>query len=107
MLGCPLNNLAMEMSPVNEDFRKHIHRLFERWKNGIAEALEQGQTAGTVRNDIDADRVAMFILATLEGSLGMAKTAQSVELLGQNMEMVIHYLEGLRPTAEVVPPQAA
>jgi len=107
MLGCPLNNLAMEMSPVDEEFRQHIHRLFGLWKDGMADALQRGQSAGTVRQDIDADRVATFILATLEGSLGMAKAAQSVDLLQQNMDMMIHYLEGLRPTEGAAPTQAA
>jgi len=36
--GCPLNNLAQEMSPVDEGFRKRLAKLFRNWQGGIAAA---------------------------------------------------------------------
>ncbi len=29
--GCPLNNLAQEMSSLDEGFRQHIHNLLQLW----------------------------------------------------------------------------
>ena len=40
--GCPLNNLAMEMSPIDEGFRRRIQALFDSWRRGIASALRPG-----------------------------------------------------------------
>jgi len=97
ILGCPLNNLALEMSPVEEGFRTHLQKLFNRWRSRLAYALVRGQEAGTVRPDIDANRVAAFIIASVEGSLGQAKAAQSLDVLGDNMELLALYLDGLRP----------
>src|SRR5262245_10035351 len=37
--GCPLNNLAQEMSPVDEIFRKKIHRIYKLWWDGLADSL--------------------------------------------------------------------
>jgi TetR/AcrR family transcriptional regulator, transcriptional repressor for nem operon len=36
--GCPLNNLAQEMSPLDEHFRKRLARVFDDWQEGIASA---------------------------------------------------------------------
>ena len=73
----------------------------------MAYALVRGQESGSVRRDVDATQVAQFILASVEGSLGMAKNAQSVPLLKQNMEMLALYLEGLRPTGGAAVPHHA
>ena len=60
----------------------------------------RGQEAGTVGQDSDANQVATFLLASVEGILGMAKTAQSVAVLQQSLEVLSQYLETLRPAGE-------
>ena len=42
--GCPLLNLAQEMSPLDEQFRKRLERIFNGWQEGIARALRRGQS---------------------------------------------------------------
>jgi AcrR family transcriptional regulator len=37
--GCPLNNLAQEMSPIDEGFRMRLSHIFTGWIGGIADAL--------------------------------------------------------------------
>src|SRR5579863_4291055 len=53
--GCALNNLAQEMSPIDEGFRKRTARLFKHWHDAIAGALRTGQKRGVVRSDVDPD----------------------------------------------------
>lgn len=96
-LGCPLNNLAQEMSPLDERFRRAINATFDAWRDGFARTLEQGQADGTVRRDVDAKKVASFIVAAVEGSSGLAKSAQSATLLRANLEILGGYLDTLRP----------
>ncbi len=48
--GCPLNNLAQEMSPLDNGFRARIDGLYGRWRASIADALRQGMKAGSVRS---------------------------------------------------------
>src|SRR5579871_2212106 len=52
--GCPLNNLAQEMSPLDEGFRERIDGLYDTWRKEIAEAMTAGKMAGTVRKDASA-----------------------------------------------------
>lgn len=95
-LGCPLNNLAQEMSPLDEQFRRSVDATFEAWREGFAQLLARGQAEGTVRRDVDAKKVATFIVAAVEGSYGLAKSAQSGPMVRANLEMLGMFLEGLR-----------
>ncbi len=59
--GCPLANLAQEMSQLDEQFRKRLERIFHAWQEEIAKALRRGQSQGTVRRDLDPNETASFL----------------------------------------------
>jgi TetR/AcrR family transcriptional regulator, transcriptional repressor for nem operon len=96
-LGCPLNNLAQEMSPLDEEFRRRIEAIFEAWREGFARALLRAQDKGTVRRDVDPRQVAAFLVAAAEGSYGLAKSASSRAMLRSNLEALATFLDTLRP----------
>jgi TetR/AcrR family transcriptional regulator, transcriptional repressor for nem operon len=98
-LGCPLNNLAQEMSPLDERFRRAVNATFDAWKEGFTRVLERGQAEGSVRRDVDARKVASFVVAAVEGSSGLAKSAQSATMLRSNLTVLSDFLESLRPAA--------
>jgi AcrR family transcriptional regulator len=100
--GCPLENLAQEMSAIDEGFRTRLNRIFQDWRAGLAEALRRGLEAGTVREGVDPDRVAAFVVATVEGTIGLAKNERSMELACSNVDMLAEYLETLRPAPAAV-----
>ena len=95
--GCPFNNLINEMSPVDEGFRTRLQGILDDWRAGIAQALREGQRRGTVRKDAEPAAAAAFIIASIEGSVGLAKANQSREFLEAGMRGLIDYLEYLRP----------
>jgi AcrR family transcriptional regulator len=95
-LGCPLNNLAQEMSPLDEGFRKRLESVFREWREGIAKALRQGQERGQVSCDVDPLESAAFFLAALEGSVSLVKNARDKDLFDNYMASIGRYLESLR-----------
>ncbi len=95
-LGCPLNNLMQEMSPVDETFRLRLNALFEDWVRTLAEALVRGQAAGEVDAALDAQETAFFIIAALEGCIGMSKNTQSVAVYRACLQQLLRYLTTLR-----------
>lgn len=99
-LGCPLNNLAQEMSPIDPIFRKKIATIYTEWREAVEQALEQGKTNHTVKHSVNSHQIAIVFTATLEGCMGMAKNAQSMELLMQCGQGLITLLETLRPSAD-------
>ena len=95
-LGCPLNNLAQEMSPIDEGFRERIENFFQIWKTTIASALERGQQQGIVDHAINIDDASIFILATIEGALGMTKNYQNKEVYYSCGRELKRYLNSLK-----------
>jgi AcrR family transcriptional regulator len=95
--GCPLNNLAQEMSPLDEGFRTRINLIYDEWRSSIAQAFKNGIEQGNVRKDASPRRVSAFIVSALSGMVGTAKTAQSLQLLTASAEAMFGYLESLRP----------
>jgi AcrR family transcriptional regulator len=95
-LGCPLNNLAQEMSPIHEGFRERIENIFLIWQNALAEALTKGQAQGIVDKKLDTTACALFILASIEGALGMAKSQQKKAVYFSCCQELQRYLATLR-----------
>ena len=95
--GCPLNNLAQEMAPIDEGFRSRVEAVYRSWRKGIEKALLCGQEKGFVKKEVNIVSVATMIVASLEGCMGLAKNAQSKKVLFQCGQSVIDYLESLRP----------
>jgi TetR/AcrR family transcriptional repressor of nem operon len=97
--GCPINNLALEMSPLDEGFRKRLAKVFSGWHDGIAAALREGQKRGLVRSDVDPNERAIFLVAVYEGYLSLAKNSQDARVLRAGKRILILHLESLRPSA--------
>jgi TetR/AcrR family transcriptional regulator, transcriptional repressor for nem operon len=94
--GCPLVNLAQEMSPLDEQFRKRLERLFLAWQEGVATLLRKGQSQGTVRRDLNADEAASFLVAMVEGYEVLAKNAQDVKVWEMGIRNIVGWLKSLR-----------
>ena len=95
--GCPLNNLAQEMSPLDEGFRQRLDYAFCVWHDGTQDALERAKLKGRIREDVNCDEAATFIMAALEGCIGIAKNAQSVERLHVCNRGLIQFINSLKP----------
>ena len=94
--GCPLNNLAQEMSAIDETFRGKLQRVYAEWQDRTAAALFRGQGAGHVRADVDCRKAATFIMSSIEGAAGLAKNHQDPAVLFACLEGMVCYLESLR-----------
>lgn len=95
-LGCPLNNLMQEMSPVDERFRLQLNAVFQAWVGVVAAALERGKASGEVRPDVDAASTAFFIISALEGCIGMSKNTQSVAAYRSCLGQLGRFLDTLK-----------
>ena len=72
-MGCPLNNLVQEMSPLDSGFRRRLRAALNRWIDGIEVHLVRGQESGFVKREVDARQAAHFIVLMHEGIFGMLK----------------------------------
>jgi TetR/AcrR family transcriptional regulator, transcriptional repressor for nem operon len=95
--GCPLVNLAQEMSQLDEQFRKRLERIFHAWQEGIATALRRGQHEGTVRRDLVPEETASFLIAMVEGYEVLTKNAQDARVWNMGIRNIVDWLQCLRP----------
>ena len=95
-LGCPLNNLMQEMSPVDETFRLRLNAVFQSWVEVLTAALKRGIEEGEVRADVDAESTAFFIVSALEGCVGMSKNTQSVAAYRSCLGQLGRFLDTLK-----------
>jgi TetR/AcrR family transcriptional repressor of nem operon len=94
--GCPLLNLANEMSGIDEGFRRRTAKLFKDWHDAVAGALREGQKRGLVRNDINANETATFLIATYEGYVVLGKNSQDPRMMRSGQRRVTGHIQSLR-----------
>jgi TetR/AcrR family transcriptional repressor of nem operon len=78
--GCPLNNLAHELSLADPDFRSVLAGIFSAWREAIADKVTADQQAGR-EQATDPQRFAALAVATYSGAMSMAKTTQDAGVL--------------------------
>jgi AcrR family transcriptional regulator len=96
VLGCPLNNLALELSLADPEFQHAVQAVFERWQTVIAEKLRADQAAGALKK-VDPEDLATFIVAAYSGAMAMAKAKQNSEPLATCAQQLAAFVQpGLR-----------
>jgi TetR/AcrR family transcriptional repressor of nem operon len=89
MGGCPLGNLALELSDIHEGFRERLAQAFAQLRSQIEGTLREAERLGTLRIGTDIPRLAHFIIAGFEGAFMMGK-------LHRDSELVANLLDELR-----------
>jgi len=95
-LGCPLNNLAQELAPIDEEFRVKLNLIYEQWIEFMQTLLVQGQEDGFVSKEINCHQMSVLIVATLEGCLSAAKVSKDLDSLQQCGAGLIQHLNFIR-----------
>jgi AcrR family transcriptional regulator len=95
-LGCPLNNLMQEMSPLDEAFKDRLNAVLMIWRDAVENALLRGKEQGVIRADVDCQAVALFVVSAWEGCIGIAKNLQSPEAFSLCMKQLHGYVRSMR-----------
>jgi TetR/AcrR family transcriptional repressor of nem operon len=77
--GSSLGTLASELADAHEGFRQRIEMVFERWAAQIQSLLWEARPQ--LRDDVDAARLARFIIATLEGAVLMSRVTKEIGVM--------------------------
>jgi TetR/AcrR family transcriptional regulator, transcriptional repressor for nem operon len=91
-LGCPLNNLAQEMSPIDSGFQKRTERVFKLWTDTFATAIRRAVKLGQVRKSVDPKSTALYLVAQIEGILSLAKNSQDPRVLRSGLKSMSRFI---------------
>ena len=72
-MGCPIGNLALEVSDGNPEARELIHQNFENWASRVEGWLRDA--GDSLPGDLDRAKLARFVLTVMEGGLMQARAA--------------------------------
>lgn len=72
--GCPLNNLAQEMSAVDPVFREKVKAVMMMWIDETERYLKKARDAGYLKKNADPRQIALFVVMLQEGAFGLVKS---------------------------------
>lgn len=72
-LGCPLNNLVQEMSPVDKGFHQRLQKALNIWINELETQLKRAKKSGYLKPDVNTRHLAHFVVMSHEGFYGLLK----------------------------------
>src|SRR6059036_1878240 len=81
--GCPLGNLAAELSDVHEGFRTRLAVVFSAWRERLTQALHEAHRRGDSSDDCRPEAVAHFLVASLEGAILLTKLTKDIAVMEQ------------------------
>ncbi len=79
--GCPVGNLAVELSTIDDTLRRRFDAMFRERIAFLRSLLDAAVAEGSLPAGTDTDLVAESLNAYYEGILAMAKTAGDAGLL--------------------------
>jgi TetR/AcrR family transcriptional repressor of nem operon len=94
MGGCPLGNLAIEMSDIHDGFRRRIEEILASWRSYITGALTRAQAKGQLAQNVQLDRIADFIFAEVEGAILVTKVRKDLAILEGCLDELKQYVRG-------------
>jgi AcrR family transcriptional regulator len=75
--GCPIGNLALELTNSHPPARALMAENFTGWRKAIEQCLTDA--AGRLPESLDSEQLALFVLTTMEGAVMLARSYQSIE----------------------------
>ncbi|WP_284126458.1 TetR/AcrR family transcriptional regulator [Parerythrobacter aestuarii] len=96
--GCPIGNLALEISEPDPKIRGLLDRNFKGWIDAVEGCLDDA--GAMLPADTDRHALAEFILTTMEGAIMQARTAQDIGVFDRNIAVLRSHLDLLMEKAK-------
>lgn len=95
VLGCPLNNLALELALTDADLRRAVESIFAEWRAALTERI--GGTRGGARlGGKDRAAAANFVISVYSGAMNLAKATQNAAPLADAAGLLSRWLDERR-----------
>lgn len=91
--GCPIGNLALELGESQHTARRLISENFTAWREAIRQCLDAA--ADRFPPDVDTDRLALFVLTTMEGAVMLARSYRGIEAYDGAITLLRDYFDRL------------
>lgn len=98
LYGCPIGNLALEISEPDPRIRELLADNFTNWIGAVEHCLVEAGDRLPATTDRHA--LAEFILTTMEGAIMQARTARDIAIFDRNVAVLRTHLDMLLQQAK-------
>lgn len=91
--GCPIGNLALELTESHPQVRKVLAELFDLWADAVAACFAEAR--GRLPADRSPADLARFVLVTMEGAVMLARTHRTLDAYDTAVSQLRDYVERL------------
>jgi TetR/AcrR family transcriptional repressor of nem operon len=92
--GCPIGNLALELSDSHPAVRELLAVNFTGWRKAIEQCL--AECADRLPETLDREQLALFVLTTMEGSVMLARSYKDIAPYDAAVTQLRDYFDRLR-----------
>lgn len=90
--GCVIGSLASELAETDEHARQSLADSFARWQDQLRDGLTRMRDSGRLRPEADPDRLALALLAAVQGGLLLDQTRRDTAPLEAALDTVIAHI---------------
>lgn len=91
--GCPVGNLAIELTESHPSSRRLIAENFDNWLKAVEQCFREASRR--LPEDTDPKRLAIFVLTTMEGAVMLARTYRDFRAYDAAIGSLREYIESL------------
>ncbi len=92
-MGCPIGNLALELSDTYPDVREKLNALFSAWCERIRRTLSAA--GDRLPASVNLETLSRFVLTVMEGGMMQARAQRSLEPFDASVAHLRDYLDRL------------
>jgi TetR/AcrR family transcriptional regulator, transcriptional repressor for nem operon len=92
--GCPIGNLALELSDSHPAVRELLAVNFTGWRKAIEQCL--AECADRLPETLDREQLALFVLTTMEGSVMLVRSYKDIAPYDAAVTQLRDYFDRLR-----------
>lgn len=97
-LGCPLNNLTQELSGADPLFKEKTQIVLRDWIANTKTHLKRAKEEGYLREDVNIQELAEFIVTFQEGTFAMGKALNDRKIFDSMYQNFKRHLDSVRRT---------
>ena len=91
---CPVGSFMMEFQNATPKMRKKILQFHFVVRDWLVEVMNQGKKEGTIKKSLDSEVAADLFLATLQGSVQVARIRGEEESLNKMLDLMLENFHG-------------
>lgn len=90
--GCALGSLASELSDQDDEVRESLWTHLSDWSGLLAAGFRRMQESGSLSSAVDADKLAVGLMASLQGGYLLAEAAHDVAPMEAALDTALDHI---------------